>query len=224
MVWLAESVQQPEIQWSERRYKGAGGTDCAGNVMIGAGRDGMMRTLMGGGRFAVSRRNWPRLRGALAMKLLHDVFAVLSKAKEPYEASYPPLHDAALDGNVRRVGRLIHHGADVNARSSRAFTALHWAVHSGSSEVLALLIENGAQVDARDDEGETPLHHAAENADDRLATVLLDHGADVNARDHRGRTPLAIATDSRYPETRTLLLLRSRQKVADLLRERGGVD
>src|SRR5262245_10852290 len=97
-----------------------------------------------------------------SMRLLRDLFTALRQAKQQYEAAHPPLHDAALAGDAKRVRRLIGEGADVNAHSARGWTALHWAVHSGAASVVALLLENGAEADAVDEDGKTPLHHAAE--------------------------------------------------------------
>jgi ankyrin repeat protein len=155
------------------------------------------------------------------MGLFGNILTAVRRVKEQYEAAHPPLHDAALDGDQRRVERLLGAGADVSARSAGGWTTLHWAVQGGSVGVVALVLEGGARPDARDDKGQTPLHHAAAGGSIPLATLLLDAGADINAQDNEGRTPLALALDPRGETGRKLLLLPSRGRVAELLRERG---
>lgn len=158
------------------------------------------------------------------MNLLKNVFDAVANVKRDYEKANPPLLDAANDGDVRRVARLLEAGADVNTRSKAGMTALHWALFSNSAGVAALLLEHGADVNARDNHGRTPLHFAAEHGDDRFAALLLEAHADVNARDAAGRSPLHIALDDRIEGVRRALLLPSRAKVAAVLREWGGVD
>ncbi|TET35386.1 MAG: ankyrin repeat domain-containing protein [Planctomycetota bacterium] len=56
----------------------------------------------------------------------------------------------------------------------------------------------------------TLLHIAADNNRPKIVPVLLEHGAKINIRDERGRTPLDLA------------VMRGHEKIADLLRARGG--
>jgi ankyrin repeat protein len=156
------------------------------------------------------------------MRLIRGLISSLRSVKEQYEAAHPPLHDAALDGDVRRMARLIADGADIHARSGPRWSALHWAVQSGSVNAVAVLLEHEAEIDAQDDRGRTALHYAAEGGNAPMAELLLEYGANPGSRDHEGRTPLAIATDETHDLTRKLLLLPSRKAVVELLQTRGG--
>jgi hypothetical protein len=66
--------------------------------------------------------------------------------------------------------------------------------------------------DEVDADGQTLLHLAARLGDLELVRRLLDEGADVNAVDNEGRTPTGRAVEGGHED------------VAELLRERGGVE
>jgi ankyrin repeat protein len=127
------------------------------------------------------------------------------------------LHDAAKNGDLDQVKRLIEAGADIN-EMDRGRTPLHWAAEKGHAAVARLLIEKGAKVNVKESKGyfygQTPLHLAVSDtkclvarckiapglSEERKAivTILIDHGADVNARDKSGGTALmwvAICND-----------------------------
>ena len=73
------------------------------------------------------------------------------------------LHDAAREGSLQDVERLLSGGADVNESNEYGETPLHLAARCGSLEVVKFLLENGASGDiaARDEDGRTPLHDGA---------------------------------------------------------------
>jgi ankyrin repeat protein len=71
-----------------------------------------------------------------------------------------PLHDAAEQGEIGQVKRLIDQDADVNARDDYDLTPLHFSVGAGHIKIVELLIAEGANVNARHQMG-TPLHPAA---------------------------------------------------------------
>jgi ankyrin repeat protein len=105
-----------------------------------------------------------------------------------------PLHDAATEGSVEDVRRLIEAGVDLGALSTtEAATALHYAAYYGHVEVAELLIDAGAEVDARGGPQRTPLHIAAMAGSVAVATLLIEHGADVDALDREPVSPLALA-------------------------------
>ena len=59
-----------------------------------------------------------------------------------------PLYDAAKEGDIDEVKRLIAKGANVNAKDKRGFTALFPATLRGHKTVVQLLIANGTNVNA----------------------------------------------------------------------------
>jgi ankyrin repeat protein len=111
---------------------------------------------------------------------------------------------ATINDRYQLVQLLLHHGANVNARSGSGHTALHWAAHAETNMitnkesttsrlVVQLLLDHGANVHAVDNRGRTALHLAA--MDGRLwpvVSTILQHGACVNAQDIDDCTALHI--------------------------------
>jgi ankyrin repeat protein len=90
---------------------------------------------------------------------------------------------------------LIEAGANVNARSTNAFSVLpiHSAVAGGHDGVVAVLVDAGADVNARQRHGWTPLHGAAHNGSLASVERLLTAGADRDARNDDGTSALELA-------------------------------
>ena len=133
------------------------------------------------------------------------------------------LHNAAHQGDVKMVSRLLHCGAKVNARDNTRRTPLHEVAEMGHVSVAKLLLEKGAKVNVRDKWKCTPLHQAVAWKQARMVQLLLQYdakatggtllqdvmnmdvikedviikliqrGADVNATDMTGQTPMHTA-------------------------------
>ena len=59
------------------------------------------------------------------------------------------LHDAAQNGDVDEVRRLVGEKFDINGRDEpNTFTALHWAARLGHIKVVKFLISSGADINA----------------------------------------------------------------------------
>jgi ankyrin repeat protein len=87
------------------------------------------------------------------------------------------------------AGRLIDHGADINAADAKGHSPLYLAAVIGDPGLVQSLIDHGAALDDLK-AGETPLHAAIAERHGTVATLLISKGARVNIRDRRGRTPL----------------------------------
>ncbi|MEW6350864.1 MAG: ankyrin repeat domain-containing protein [Thermodesulfobacteriota bacterium] len=92
------------------------------------------------------------------------------------------LSDAAMDGNVAEVRRLLDLGADVNERSHSGLTALIWAAWRGRLEVTSLLLKRGAHIHVQSVHGFTALNRAARDGHLEVVRLLLDLGAGVDQR------------------------------------------
>lgn len=129
------------------------------------------------------------------------------------------LHEAAYQGDLAAVRRLVEAGADPNQRdmTPRSLgrgplgrTPLLAAIRGGHPDVAAWLIAHGADVDLADFNGETPLSAAIDHG--ALGTVarLLGRGAVANpARanpDARPHSALVVAAEADNPEAVALLL------------------
>jgi ankyrin repeat protein len=120
------------------------------------------------------------------------LFTAALIAAAPAEA---PVADAAREGDIESVRRLLREGADVNAAQGDGMSALHWAAERGDTDMIAVLLYAGAQAESTTRIGEyTPLHIAARNGHLEAAQALLRGGADVHAvTDPSGSTPLHLA-------------------------------
>jgi cytochrome c len=123
----------------------------------------------------------------------------------PPPACAGPLHDAAKDGNIELIEKLITQGADINEGTGFA-TPLYFAIKQGHSDAAELLIERGADVNAPSIGG-TPLHAASRAGLAELVRLLLDRGADPNARTTT-QTPLHLAARNGHIEVVRVLLAR----------------
>ena len=59
------------------------------------------------------------------------------------------LHNAVIDGSVKKVCDLLSGGADVGAQDKAGWTPLHFAAQRNAIEIAALLIKHKAPVEAR---------------------------------------------------------------------------
>ena len=108
-----------------------------------------------------------------------------------------PIHQAAYEGNLGEVERLLNE--DINRLNlqlqqdtpsyPKGATALMIAAGEGQSAVVERLLDLGAIVDIKDDEGWTALHVAAYYNRAPIVFVLWQAGANPMIQDDVGRTP-----------------------------------
>jgi ankyrin repeat protein len=119
---------------------------------------------------------------------------------------------AAMLGRLEEVQSMLK--ADpklIEARGAHGIPLLYFPVIGGHKKIADFLFMQGAQVDASSPGGITPLHGAVMFDQVDMADWLLDQGADPNPR-YDGKTPLGIAVE------------KEQQAMADLLRERSGIE
>ncbi|HIX89107.1 MAG TPA: ankyrin repeat domain-containing protein [Candidatus Akkermansia intestinavium] len=121
------------------------------------------------------------------------------------DACASPLHEAAFQGRVDEVRRLLEAGADPHARSFTGETPLHLAALAGRADVVRLLLDKGADPRADSSRG-TPLHRAAEGGAAEVVELLLNAGASVQAPATGDETPLHTAARMGQAEAARLLL------------------
>jgi ankyrin repeat protein len=95
---------------------------------------------------------------------------------------------------LERAKRLIHEGANINARIGyEEETPLFIAVHEESAQMVNFLLSQGADISIRDRVGRTALHTAAWYGRIEPLQLLLAAGADPKLTDDDGQTPLHLA-------------------------------
>jgi cytohesin len=118
------------------------------------------------------------------------------------------LRQAATDGDLDKIRRILKHGVNINARGENGWTALRCAVFQENLEAVNLLLTRKANPNLTDtQDGTTPLHWAAQVGNTEMVKALLEAGANPNVRDKTsGVTPLYSAATGGYVETAKALL------------------
>ena len=75
---------------------------------------------------------------------------------------------------------LVAAGADIEARSSKGWTAIHVAAGYGRASIISYLVRRGANVNTVDNDGDTPLVTAAALGHQGAVHILLTSGANPN--------------------------------------------
>jgi hypothetical protein len=93
------------------------------------------------------------------------------------------MHEAARNGDMKRLKALIAEGGDVNAQSDHwGGTPMHLAAASGRRPVIEFLISKGANVNAQNRYGRTPLDDAVDREQQDIAELLRTAGAKAGTR------------------------------------------
>ena len=119
--------------------------------------------------------------------------------------TFPPLHEAALNGHVRCIDKLVQMGANLQKSENQFGTALHVACLRGYVECARSLLHAGANPNAIK-RHQTPLHIAALCGFEECAALLLEYGANVYQRNSQSKRPADLATDA---TCRNILLARA---------------
>ena len=138
------------------------------------------------------------VRIAIALFLISSAFTV---------ARAGPLPEAARNGDLDLVRKLIDEGEDLNGRDGYGETPLNISILERRVSVTVLLIDRGADVLARNRVGFTPLHAAAYMDDVETAELLLGRGAPVNDQENKAKvTPLSVASEEGNADVAAVLI------------------
>jgi cytohesin len=124
---------------------------------------------------------------------------ILRQARDRQGGWTHSLHEAAQEGDVPTIRRLLGEGATVDRRDNLGRTPLMLAAHAGAQEAFETLRAAGADPWLEPHPGGTTLlHWAAWGGHADIVRAVLQAGADVNAAVHNelgdGYTPLMTAT------------------------------
>ena len=117
------------------------------------------------------------------------------------------LYEAAADGDIERVRRLLAAGAEVDMRDGARRTPLLLATQANHTEVARLLIDAGADVNAKDTIQDTPfLYAGAEGRVEILRHILATGKANLKDTNRYGGVALIPAAHHGYPDAVRILL------------------
>jgi ankyrin repeat protein len=105
------------------------------------------------------------------------------------------LCEAAKEGDVRTIARLVTRPELINACDAEGWTPLHVASYNGKTEAVKALTWLGADVNNRGIGGTTPLLLASEGSHRSTVRTLVSLGADVKAACMTGATPIHVASE-----------------------------
>ncbi len=152
------------------------------------------------------------VRAVTAAFLTAALLLIAAGAAQAETADDAALRNAAWDGRLDEVERLLGNGADPNVPDHNGWTALHAAAERADALILEALLESGGNPDLQDADGRTPLILAALFPYDELRSqlairYLLRSGAEPDLADTWGRTPLfAVAINHQQPTSARDLL------------------
>ncbi len=122
-------------------------------------------------------------------------------------ANETALAEAALEGLVQEVHRLLNLGTQANAADEEGRTALMLAAFNGHTSSVQALIDNGAIIDTRDHIGRTALTYASSGPNAEVVQLLLQHKANPNVVDKAEEwTALMFASAEGHTQVVSLLL------------------
>ncbi|CAN0086156.1 unnamed protein product [Scytosiphon promiscuus] len=111
------------------------------------------------------------------------------------------LHDAVLDGSVKRTVRLLSEGSfDIDEVDAGGCSPLMAAASVGHARVMRILLSKGAAVSLAGRDGATALHVSAQFGHLEATTALVEAGARLEARNSDEATPLHLAAHQGHPE------------------------
>jgi ankyrin repeat protein len=116
------------------------------------------------------------------------------------------IHDAARQGDVQAVAKLLDQGVALDAKDATGETPMLSAALAGRADVVTILIERGAATGSRNDRGLTPLHGAAYAGSLETVRLLVESGAAVNDAENVFKvTPLIVAAEEGHADVISFL-------------------
>lgn len=115
------------------------------------------------------------------------------------------LLEAAQEGDIIAVEKLLRQGANPNTKDMDGFCALSYAVMEDCSDIVRLLVESGADVQMRlqgtyvPDGASLLMLSAGPSKNLIVPKFLLEKGVDINAKDKSGNTALMYAANADNP-------------------------
>ena len=156
-------------------------------------------------------RSAPALARVLALALCLSLGALTCSFSGAAVAAEPEREflNAARNGELASLRRLIDEGVSLTTANSAGRTALMVAAFFGNLGVVHLLLAEGVDVNASDGNGRTALMEAAANGHLPVVQVLVGRVGDLNQADSTQHNAHGLAT------------LAGHQGVADLLEKAG---
>jgi uncharacterized protein len=126
--------------------------------------------------------------------------------EEEEEEPAPPIIQAAEDGDLEEVRRLVHQDHQLLDAVWIFYTPLTAAAAKGRVEVVRYLLDEGADINLRPAGSASPVITACYYGHVEVVALLLAHGADTGPLRVNGWTPLMAASIQGHMDVVELLL------------------
>ena len=136
----------------------------------------------------------------------HDADYQLGGWDKPVEPSNSLLYEAAEQGDIDVVKKLLSKNIEVNAQNVLGWTPLLIAVAEQHEKIVKVLLDHGANPNQSNLKGRNPIMFAARYANKSLTEILLRNGADPNLNESNDPGSLSAAAISGNQEVVELLL------------------
>eukprot|EP00164_Ancoracysta_twista_P003368 GFYU01004499.1.p1 GENE.GFYU01004499.1~~GFYU01004499.1.p1 ORF type:complete len:718 (+),score=151.11 GFYU01004499.1:138-2291(+) len=116
------------------------------------------------------------------------------RTQQPLSSRNLELHQAAADGVLKPLIRILSCCSDINVPNWQGFSALHLAAAHGHPDCIRALLAHNAKVDiGHKQTWSTPLHAASAVGNTECIKALVEGGASVTSLDKSGHTALHFA-------------------------------
>jgi len=101
---------------------------------------------------------------------------------------------AIINGDMKKIKKLIKNGADINAVDSKHMSPLIYSMINDYNDITKYLIHNGADINYSGAEGDyNPIVIAIAKGNSEIVNVLLDNNANTSITNRYIDTPLHVA-------------------------------
>jgi hypothetical protein len=132
------------------------------------------------------------------------VIALLSLILSPI-LDHQRLLDAAENGDLATVTKLLDKGIDINTKDGWSGTPMMYAAANGHTDIVALLLTRGVGINSISRLDRTPLMCAANGGHNETVKYLIEHGADLSMKDREEKTALMLAIERGHASTATII-------------------
>ena len=127
-----------------------------------------------------------------------DIIQILmdagSNPVEPCIRGWSAVHEAAVQGDIHILTKLLMSGVNLDIPDCYGCTPLFSSSMQGKHEVAELLCQRGANANEKTiGNPATPLHEAARRGDLKMCEILMEYHADPNLQDKKGNAPIHVA-------------------------------
>ena len=143
---------------------------------------------------------------AVGGAVFYDFFVADLSAAMTIALALIGLLEAAAEGDVKEIRRLLRNGENPNQADEGGITALMDAAAGGHSDTAKVLLDNSADPNQAEEYGWTALMWAATGGHSKVAKVLLDNDATPDQANKNGVTALMWAAIDGHSKVAKVLL------------------